>query len=112
MIRWKLVLLERERFGLVYSRDPVRHLCCDPFRTTRALLPLPLQHLGQRLATEALRILLRKLADGEVCFLLVGTRSTESYTQDLHLCATGATALRRASHLARSRYHRLGQDNP
>jgi hypothetical protein len=28
----------------------------------------------------------RKLADGEVCLLLVGTWSAEGYTPDVHLC--------------------------
>jgi hypothetical protein len=55
-----------------------------------ALLPLPLQHLGQRLATEVPLILVRKLANGEIYFLLASARSTERYAQDLHLCATGA----------------------
>jgi len=67
--------------------------------------------LDQRLAPEALRIFLRKLADDEVRLLLAGARSTEGHAQDLHLCATGARALRPASHLARSRLRRrLGQE--
>jgi hypothetical protein len=102
MNQWRLAIPERERFGLVYARVPVVHLCCNAFRTTRALLPLPLQHLGQRLASEVLPILVRKLADGEVRLLLAGARSTEGYAQDLHLCSTGARTLRVASHLARS----------
>src|SRR5215217_576656 len=50
MNRWKLALPERERFGFVYAREPVRHRRGDAIRTSRALLPLPLQHLGQRSA--------------------------------------------------------------
>jgi hypothetical protein len=103
----------RERFGLVHAREPVRHLCGDTIRTTRALLPLPLQHLGQRIAAEVSRLLVRKLADGEVCLLLSGTWSAEGYTQDLHLCATEARALCLTAHLAISLLrHRLRQENP
>jgi hypothetical protein len=43
---WRLALPERERFGLVYAREPVRQRRGDTIRTTRALPPLPLQHLG------------------------------------------------------------------
>jgi len=57
-------------------------------RTSRAIPPHSLQYLGQRLATEVPRLLVRKLADGEVRFLLAGTWSAEGYTEDLHLCAT------------------------
>ena len=72
------------------------------------VLPFPGLHIGQRLATEVLPILVRKLADGEVRLLLAGTWSTERYTQDLHLCSTRSRTLRVASHLARSlRRHRL-----
>jgi hypothetical protein len=85
---WRLALPERERFGLVYARELVRHRSRDAFRTTLTLPPIPLQHLAQRLATEVLRLLVRKLADGEIYLLLAGTWSTEGHTQDLHLCAT------------------------
>src|SRR5215213_6479072 len=110
MNRWRLALPERERFGLIYAREPVRHRRADTIHTTRALLPLPLQHLGQRLDMEVPPILVRKLTDGEVRLLLAGTWSAEGYTQDLHLCATGARTLRVDAYLARSRLrHRLGQ---
>ena len=113
MNRWRLDLPERERFGLVYAREPVWHRRGDTIRTTRALLPLPLQHLGQRLATEVLPILVRKLADGEIYLLLVGTWYTEGHTQDLHLYATWTRTLGVDAHLARSRLrHRLRQGNP
>ena len=63
------------------------HLCGDAFCTIRALPPHPLQRPGESLAAKALRLLLvRKLADGEVCLLLVGTWSAEGYTPDVHLC--------------------------
>jgi hypothetical protein len=89
------------------------HLCGDAFCTIRALPTHPLQRLGESLAAKAPRFLLvRKLADGEVCFLLAGTRFTEGYTPDLHLCATKARAVRVDAHLARSLLrHRLGQGN-
>src|SRR5829696_7471456 len=88
------------------------HLRGDTIPTDRALPPPSLQRLGQRLASKALRpLLLRKLANGEVCLLLAGARFTEGYAPDLHLCATEARALRLASHLARSRCpRRLGQE--
>ena len=98
----RLALHKSERLYLVYARVPVMHPCFDPFRTTRALPPHPLQRLGQRLAAEALRLLLRKLADGEVCLLLAGARFTEGYTPDLHHRLMETWALRPASHLARS----------
>jgi len=111
--RWRLALPERERFGLVYRREPVRHRRDDTICTTRALPPLPLQHLGQRLAVEVPYLLVRKLADGEIYFLLAGTWLTKGYTQDLHLCATGTRILRVDAYLATSRlHHRLGQGTP
>src|SRR5215208_7822835 len=104
---------ERERLDLVYVRVPMMQLRGRGFRTTCALSPHPLQRLGQRLAAEVPPLLVRKLADGEVCLLLAGTRSTEGHTQDLHLCSTGARALRPALHLARYLLrHPLGQGNP
>ena len=108
----RLAGTKSERLDLVYAREPLMHLRGDTFPTDRALPPHPLQRLGQRLAAEALRLLLCKLADGEIYLLLAGTRSTEGYTQDLHLCATGTRTLRVEAYLARSRYHRLGQENP
>jgi hypothetical protein len=51
----------------------MRHRRSDTICTTRALPPLPLQHLGQRLATEIPLNLVRKLADGEIYLLLAGT---------------------------------------
>src|SRR5215212_973989 len=114
MNRWRLAVPERKRLGLVYTREPMMHLCCDAFPTTRTLPPHPLQRLGQRLAAKALRLLLllRKLADGEVYLLLAGAPFTEGYAPDLHLCATEARALCLTAHLAASRVpHRLGQEN-
>src|SRR5215211_3735890 len=108
----KLAGTKSERLDLVYAREPLMHLRGDTFPTDRALPPHSLQRLGQRLAAEALRLLLRKLANGEVRLLLAGTRFTEGYTPDLHLRAMGARALRVASHLARSRRpRRLAQEN-
>src|SRR5687767_9589922 len=109
----RLTLHKSDGLYLVYARVPVMHPCFDPFRTTRTLPPHSLQRLGQRLAAEALRLLLlRKLAEGEVCLLLAGASFTEGYAPDLHLRATGARALRLASHLARSRRpRRLAQEN-
>src|SRR3712207_6692219 len=75
-----------------------------------ALPPHPFQRLGERLAAEALR-LLRKLANSEVCLLLAGAWSTESYTPDLHHCSMGAGALCIPSHLALYRHSRPGQEN-
>src|SRR5829696_3260668 len=110
--RWRLAPPKRERYGLLYAQEPVRHRRGDTIRTTPALLPLPLQHLGQRLATEVPLILVRKLADGEVRLLLAGTWSTEGHTQNLHLCAAGTRNLRLTAYLARSRLRRrLGQGN-
>src|SRR5829696_6152150 len=111
--RWRLAPPEHERFGLIYAPEPVRHRRGHTIRTTCALPPLPLQHLGQRLATEVPPILVRKLANGEVGLLLAGTWSAEGYTQDLHLCSTRTRTLRVDAHLARSRLgHRLRQENP
>src|SRR5215211_8038099 len=98
----KLAGTKSERLDLVYAREPLMHLRGDTFPTDRALPPPSLQRLGQRLAAEALRLLLRKLANGEVRLLLAGTRFTEGYTPDLHLRLMETWALRPASHLARS----------
>jgi hypothetical protein len=106
----RLAVGKGERLGLVYAQEPVIVPCGDALRTTRALLPHPLQRLGEWLAAEALR-LLRKLANGEVCLLLAGARATESYTPHLYDCSTGAGALSLASHLARDQHRRLGQEN-
>jgi hypothetical protein len=107
-----LAVTKRDGLALVYARVPLMHPCFDPFRTIRTLPTHPLQRLGQRLAAEALRPLLRKLANGEVCLLLAGARFTEGYTPDLHLCATETRALRLASHLAGSLlHHHLVQEN-
>jgi hypothetical protein len=81
----KLAGTKSERLDLVYAREPLMHLRGDTFPTTRTLPPHPLQRLGQRLAAEALRLLLlRKLANGEVRLLLAGASFTEGYTPDLH----------------------------
>ena len=98
----RLAGTKSERLDLVYARVPLMHLRGDTFPTTRTLPPHPLQRLGQRLAAEALRLLLRKLADGEVCLLLAGARFTEGYALDLHHCLMETWSLRPASHLARS----------
>jgi hypothetical protein len=113
MNRWRLAVPERERFGLVYAREPVRHRRGNNISTTRTLPPLPLQHLTQRLTVEVPHLLVRKLADGEIYFLLAGTRLTEGYTQDLHLCSTETRSLRLTAYLATSllRNH-LRQENP
>jgi hypothetical protein len=63
--------------------------------------PFPGIHIGQRLATEVPRLLLRKLANGEVRLLLTGACFTEGYTPDLHHRLMETWALRPASHLAR-----------
>jgi hypothetical protein len=105
----KLAVRKRDSLGLADARERVVHLCREGFLTTRVPLPLPLQHLGQRLATEVPRLLVRKLADGEVRLLLASSRSTESYTQDLHLCATRTRTLRLTAYLAISRLRHLGQ---
>src|SRR5215210_3133166 len=102
----RLAAPERGRLALVYARELVMHLCGDAIHATRAPPPHLLQRIGERPALEAPRLLMRKLADGEVCLLLAGARSTEGYAQDLNLCAAGARTLRPASHVARSR-HRL-----
>ena len=75
-----------------------------------ALAAHPVQHLakrfGQRFAkwlpAEVPRLLLRKLANGEVHLLLAGASFTEGYTPDLHHRLMETWALRPASHLARS----------
>jgi hypothetical protein len=74
--------------------------CGDAFRITRALPTHPLQRLGERLAVQALRLILRKLTNGEVCLLLAGARPTESYTPHLYDGSAGAGALCLASDLA------------
>ncbi len=80
----------------------------------------PVQHLAERfaarsvkwLAAKVSRLLLRKLADGEVHLLLAGASFTEGYTLDLHHRLMEAWALRLASHLARSLLrHRIDQEN-
>jgi hypothetical protein len=93
------------------SGGTVMHLCGDTTLTSRAPPPHPLQRLGKRLAEEVLRLLLCKLANGEVGLLLAGARPTESYTPDLHDCSTGAGALCLASHLACDQHRSLGQEN-
>jgi hypothetical protein len=91
----------------------MRHRRGDTIRTTRALPPLPLKHLGQRLATEVTLNLVRKLADGEIYLLLADTWSAEGYTQDLNLCSTRTRTLRPTAYLATSRLRdRLCQRNP
>jgi hypothetical protein len=113
MDRWRLATPKREKFGLAQAREPVLQLCSNAVSAISALPLLPLQHLGQGLATEVVPILARKLADGEIYLLLAGTRFAESYTQDLHLCDTRTRILRLTAHLARSRLrHHLPQENP
>src|SRR5215217_9742764 len=74
-----------------------------------ALAAHPVQHLAKRFAArcaklhpaEVPRLLLRKLANGEVRLLLAGASFTEGYTPDLHHSLIETRALRAASHLAR-----------
>ena len=78
----RLAGTKSQRLDLVYAREPLTHLRGDTFPTDRALPPHSLQRLGQRLAAEALRLLLlRKLAYCEVCLLLAGASFTEGYAQ-------------------------------
>src|SRR5919107_1780640 len=94
-------------------RKPLIHLCGDALPTARTLSPYRLQRFSKVLAAQALLLALGKLADGEVHLLLAGTWPAEGHTQDLHLRATGARALRRTVHLAGSRLRRrLAQSNP
>src|SRR5215207_4217892 len=72
-----------------------------------ALAAHPVQHLAKRFAkwipaAEVPRLLLRKLANGEVRLLHAGASFTEGYTPDLHHRLMETWALRPASHLARS----------
>src|ERR671920_942665 len=75
-----------------------------------ALAAHPAKHLakrfGQRFAkwlnSEIPRLLLGKLANGEVRLLLAGASFTEGYAQDFHHRLMETWALRPASHLARS----------
>src|SRR5215208_5616135 len=75
-----------------------------------ALAAHPVQHLAKRFAerfakwlpAEVPRLLLRKLANGEVHLLLAGASFTEGYTPDLYHRLMETWALRPASHLARS----------
>src|SRR5215213_307595 len=85
-----------------------------------ALAAHPVQHLAERfaerfakwLASEVPRLLLRKLADGEVHLLLAGACFIEGYAPDLHHRPMETWALRPASHLARSLLrHRIDQEN-
>jgi len=99
--RRRLAVPQREGLSFVYARETLMYLCGDAFPTTCRLPRYPLQRLGQRPATETMRLLLRKLANAEVRLLLMSTRSTEGYPQDLHLGVSGARATRPASHLAR-----------
>src|SRR5918992_1259673 len=99
------------RVGPLCSRRPVMHPCSAAFRTACALPPHPLQRPSERLAVQALRLILRILTNGEVCLLLAGARPTESYTPDLHDCSTGARALCLASHLTCDQHRSLGQEN-
>src|SRR4029453_9436595 len=85
----------------------------------RALAADPVQHLLERfgerfakwLAAEVPRLLLRKLANGEVRLLLAGACFAEGYAPDLHHRPMKAWALRPASHLATSLLrHRIDQE--
>src|SRR5829696_9246044 len=75
-----------------------------------ALAAHPVQHLAKRFAerfarwlpAEVPRLLLRKLANGEIHLLLAGASFTEGYTPDLHHRLMETWALRPASHLASS----------
>ena len=80
----RLALHKSERLALVCARVLMMHFCGEALRTTCALPTHPLQRLGKRLAAEALGLLLRKLADREVCLLLAGARFTERNPPDLN----------------------------
>src|SRR5215207_3007532 len=75
-----------------------------------ALAAHPVEHLAERsaerfakrLPAEVPRLLLRKLANGEVRLLLASASFTEGYTPDLHHRLMETWALRTASDLARS----------
>src|SRR5215211_3401246 len=107
----RLAGTKSERLDLVYAREPLMHLCFNTFPTDRALPPHSLQRLGHRLAAEARRLLLRTLANCEVCLLLASAWSTEAYTPDLYYRPMEAWALGLTSHLAKVRLrHRLDQE--
>ena len=109
----RLAVARRERPCLVYTREPLMHLCGDAFLTTRAFPPHPIQRLGQLLAAEVLPLLLcNKFADGEVSLLLAGARLAESHTPDLYGCPTRAGTLRLASHLTQCRHRCAGKESP
>src|SRR5215208_3389527 len=108
-LKVKLGVRKRDRLGLAGIREPVVQLRCHGSLYTSALPPHHLQGRGQRLATEVPLLLVRKLADGEVCLLLAGARSAEGYTQDLHLRDTGTRTLRHTAYLATSLLRHLGQ---
>jgi hypothetical protein len=89
--------------GLAEVGRPVVHLGGNTARTTRALPSHPLQRLGEWLAPETMRpSLLRKLADGEVGFLLAGAWPAEGYTPYLRDCSPEAGAICLDSDLARN----------
>jgi hypothetical protein len=81
-------------------------LDASPRKVICALAAHPAQHLAERfskwLPAEVPRLLLRKLANGEVHLLLAGASFTEGYTPDVHHRLMETRALRPASHLARS----------
>ena len=101
MNRWKLGAPKRERLWLIYTREPLIHLCSDALPAARTLSPYPLQRLSEVLAAQTLLLALRKLSDEEVCLLLASTRAAEGHTTDLHLCATKARVSCLTAHLAR-----------
>ena len=96
----RLAFREDERFGFGYAWEPETRPRGDAFRSTRAPPPQLLKRLDEQFAARALRLILRKLADGEVRLLLAGTRLTESYAPHLHHCVAvaGAPVLLRTSH--------------
>jgi len=109
-IPW-LALGKPKTFDPVYAREPVMHLCGRAASTTRALAPHLLYRFGERPAAEA-PLLLCKLTNSEVCLLLAGARSTESYTPHFHDRSMGAGILCINPYLARNQHRRLDQDNP
>src|SRR5436190_23001848 len=99
----RLAASEHERLALVYTGRLMVYSCGDLSRTSHAPPPHPLQRLGRRLAAEVLPLLLRKLTDGEVHFLLACARSAEGQATDLHLRAARARVLRPTAHRAGGR---------
>src|SRR5215210_5274096 len=87
------------RFAAARSSVPWRALAAHPFQHLAKRFA---ERFAKRLAAEALRLLLRKLANGKVRLLLARASFTEGYTLDLHHRLVETWTLRPASHLAGS----------